>query len=748
MILRRSLIWSLVAALLSSWLCGIVATPAALAAGQAGTRAVLRDDSVELVSLYRSDEVVEAYIAPPAPPAYLRAQAATFTVEYRNFPPEAQAAFQHAVNIWQSLLTSPVPISVVASWETLEQNVLGSAGAINRFANFDGAPQPDTYYPSALANKLAGSDLAPAQADIQAIFNSEMSGWYFGTGQAPRNEVSFVSTVLHELGHGLGFFGSATVRSGLGRWGIQGLPLAYDRNVVNGEGVSILDTAQFPNASAELAAQLRSNNLFWNGAGGVAANGGNRPKLYAPATWEQGSSYAHLDEGTYRSGTPNALMTPKLASGESIYNPGPIALAILADMGWTITNDPGPGDPTQACFAETGKCIKGRFAEYWVANGGLAQQGFPITDEFDEVNPTDGKTYRTQYFERARFEHHPENQPPYDVLLGLLGREQLLAKYGANVPAPTTPNPLGAPCATFGQTGKQVCGVFLDYWAANGGLAQQGFPLTDIFLETNPTDGKQYPTQYFERARFEYHAELAGTPYVVLLGLLGREQFLAKYPSGVPGGASPSPSPSASPLPNARLSVTPDQGPNSTLFIVTGTGFAPSTTYYLQIARQDGSSQVAFADPSLASSSQGLIAEGFKLGQTAPAGDYVARITSAANGGTTFASANFRLTGPNGQPTGPRLSVTPSEAQAGGTIFVLAGTGFAPNTPYTLRIQSEDRQTTIPFQNPNLPSDADGVILSGFSLASGRQPGVYILEIISTGASPQVVAGTTFRIVP
>jgi hypothetical protein len=42
-------------------------------------------------------------------------------------------------------------------------------------------------------------------------------------------------------------------------------------------------------------------------------------------------------------------------------------------------------------------------------------------------------------------------------------------------------------------------------------------------IETNPTDGKQYLTQHFERARLEYHPENAGTPYDVLLGLLGRE---------------------------------------------------------------------------------------------------------------------------------------------------------------------------------------------------------------------------------
>ena len=44
--------------------------------------------------------------------------------------------------------------------------------------------------------------------------------------------------------------------------------------------------------------------------------------------------------------------------------------------------------------------------------------------------------------------------------------------------------------------------------------------------------------QYFERARFELHPEKAGTPYEVLLGLLGRTAFAAKYPRGQPPAAT------------------------------------------------------------------------------------------------------------------------------------------------------------------------------------------------------------------
>src|SRR4028119_1414358 len=85
-------------------------------------------------------------------------------------------------------------------------------------------------------------------------------------------------------------------------------------------------------------------------------------------------------------------------------------------------------------FDETGKTVKGRFLEYWQQNGGLAQQGFPISEELQEKSDTDGKTYKVQYFERALFEYHPENQKPNDVLLALLGTFLYKGKYSSNAP--------------------------------------------------------------------------------------------------------------------------------------------------------------------------------------------------------------------------------------------------------------------------------------------------------------------------
>lgn len=90
--------------------------------------------------------------------------------------------------------------------------------------------------------------------------------------------------------------------------------------------------------------------------------------------------------------------------------------------------------PDTCGWAITGYCTSPLFYGYWLEHGALRQQGWPISPIFYEVSPTNGQAYYVQYFERARFEYHPENPREYVVLLGLLGREQFLAKYPNGIP--------------------------------------------------------------------------------------------------------------------------------------------------------------------------------------------------------------------------------------------------------------------------------------------------------------------------
>jgi hypothetical protein len=187
-----------------------------------------------------------------------------------------------------------------------------------------------------------------------------------------------------------------------------------------------------------------------------------------------------------------------------------------------------PAQRDQGFAPETGQTISPLFADYWGRNGGLARFGYPRTAAFREVNAADGRAYLTQYFERARFEYHPENSDPqYRVLLGLLGNERTVERRGEG-PFQPKPAPGQAGERYFPETGHAIRNSFKAYWERNGGLAVYGYPISDEFLEVNPEDGKPYVVQYFERNRFEYHPENAGTPFEVLLGLLGNDLLRAK----------------------------------------------------------------------------------------------------------------------------------------------------------------------------------------------------------------------------
>lgn len=85
-------------------------------------------------------------------------------------------------------------------------------------------------------------------------------------------------------------------------------------------------------------------------------------------------------------------------------------------------------------FTETGHTVCGKFLDYWKTHGGLAQQGYPLSEEFVETSALNGRPYTVQYFERAVFEYHPENRPPNDVLLSQLGTFLGREKYTKGFP--------------------------------------------------------------------------------------------------------------------------------------------------------------------------------------------------------------------------------------------------------------------------------------------------------------------------
>lgn len=112
-------------------------------------------------------------------------------------------------------------------------------------------------------------------------------------------------------------------------------------------------------------------------------------------------------------------------------------------------------------YPETGYNVCGKFLTYWDQHGGLAQQGYPLGPEVSEKSELNGQTYTVQYFERAVFELHPENQPPYDVLLSQLGTSQAQRRYGNPPRWPGAPAPTPVPPLTVGSSVRLRDGVTL-----------------------------------------------------------------------------------------------------------------------------------------------------------------------------------------------------------------------------------------------------------------------------------------------
>ncbi len=186
-------------------------------------------------------------------------------------------AFQAAANIWGATLNSTSNIVVLATFEpltcTAASAVLGSAGAISVWRNFTGATFTNTWYSSALANKIVGVDLDATSPEIRARFNSNLGNagcltgvpFYLGLDNAHGTAIDLVTVLLHEFGHGLGF---QTFTNGT-----TGVPFSGSASVYDN---FLLDTTvnklwvNMTNAERATSA-LNSRRLVWAGANVGAA---------------------------------------------------------------------------------------------------------------------------------------------------------------------------------------------------------------------------------------------------------------------------------------------------------------------------------------------------------------------------------------------------------------------------------------------------------------------------------------------
>jgi len=252
-------------------------------------------------------------------------------------------AFQYAANLLAMYIESSIEIRVRAQINPLGSGnpiSLGSASPYVVARDFSNAPQANTWYAIATAEKLAGTELNNG-VDILATFNSDvdrsdsMAGkkFYYGFDKNAGGDVDFVSVVLHELIHGLGFLSLVDLGTGAKYFSHND---AYMRHLERHGSTP----ADYPGMSdsQRVSASTDTGNLHWTGAN-VLANDGNltggissgHVEMYAPSTASSGSSVSHFSDAV----TPNELMEP-FYSGP-IHTPG-LANYLLADVGWAPIN--------------------------------------------------------------------------------------------------------------------------------------------------------------------------------------------------------------------------------------------------------------------------------------------------------------------------------------------------------------------------------------------------------------------------
>ena len=261
-------------------------------------------------------------------------------------------AMQYAADVWGAVLESPVEIRVSTSFRSLScgasSAIIGQTGPSSVHRDFIGAPAPNTWYPAALANSLAGIDLRPTVDDMDAVFNAAIgttclfaATFYYGLdGNPPPGRIDLVSVALHEFGHGLGFL-SLVDQSGAKLSGLD------DAFIVNLEDHRT--GKQFPlMTNAERAsAMLATGNLHWVGpfadassdmlTAGVGPDGHIR--MYAPSAYQPGSSVAHVDTVA----TPNEVMEPSYTGPDHDIT---LTLEFLEDLGWQVRSGAPPDGGT------------------------------------------------------------------------------------------------------------------------------------------------------------------------------------------------------------------------------------------------------------------------------------------------------------------------------------------------------------------------------------------------------------------
>ncbi len=279
----------------------------------------------------------------------INSQVNTFSFTITGTQPTGLAgALTIAGQKWSNYLQINVPVKVNVFLVNASFLPFSAITFANGRKNFPNAPVPNTLYVSTLANQIAGSEVNVGEYDMDIYFNL-FTQYYYGTGNPPSNKTDFISTAMHEIGHGLGFYSDGYVDgSNKGSFGYippsaipvspsfpwrgqDSVPSIFDKYITRTSG-NLLTTCA-PQNSTALGDSIKNGALYFNGPLYANSSHSNTPIRLAggAGTYTLGVDLLHIHQ-TYA----NTIMSYYWGAGDTVRIPAPWELGILKEIGWNL----------------------------------------------------------------------------------------------------------------------------------------------------------------------------------------------------------------------------------------------------------------------------------------------------------------------------------------------------------------------------------------------------------------------------
>jgi hypothetical protein len=251
----------------------------------------------------------------------------------------------YALKLWGQKLSGSVPIKIYIESKPLGTGILGSSTPMQHVLNNGQVPEcpTNTYYHGSIWNQLVGYPAASG-LNIKLAMNSTFNFYYDTIGNPTSGKTDWVTVMLHEVNHGLGFAAAIEedgryyyIANDEGGGYYTNYPNIFTRQLYQGTtGSCITDLTQ-----AERAALIKSNNLYAGTPDSylVASHGGDRVRMYAPLSYQPGSSVSHW--GNSPGFTTFMKYSIGAGPGSQVRTISSREIGIFRDMGWKIY-DPNP----------------------------------------------------------------------------------------------------------------------------------------------------------------------------------------------------------------------------------------------------------------------------------------------------------------------------------------------------------------------------------------------------------------------